>query len=256
MSFVWPRERYDALTTEAIVVAIAVTVGAGAAIALPFVTVYGVSNGASASPPDQPREIIAFVEPLRRPRLEPRGAASVRREAKTPATIRVREKGLENDTSSLARDPVGSRGTNSEPTVVASDGTQPAHALGPFGAQAGTTLRPNTITQPKAAPPLPFVAWLPTTQAEIDIAGREQSQRTAQARDEHRPMPIPLGGGVSMPMPFGGAVRSREQRARDSTINADYLLRLARLQERARAKRDSIRGANVLAKGNGAVAPP
>ena len=51
-----------------------------------------------------------------------------------------------------------------------------------------------------------------------------------------------------MRMPLGTAVRSREQRARDSVINEDYLQRLARLVERARAKRESTLAAPTVAR--------
>jgi hypothetical protein len=49
-------------------------------------------------------------------------------------------------------------------------------------------------------------------------------------------------------MPFGGAARTREQLARDSVVNEDYLQRLARLAERARAKRESTLAARAIAR--------
>jgi hypothetical protein len=49
-------------------------------------------------------------------------------------------------------------------------------------------------------------------------------------------------------MPFGGAVRSRMQRARDSVVNEDFLQRLARLAERVRAKRESTLAARIIAR--------
>jgi hypothetical protein len=86
---------------------------------------------------------------------------------------------------------------------------------------------------------------LAPTNAQRDSAAREQSLRAQAARDEHRPMAVPLGG--SLPFTFLSKGPSREQRARDSIINADYLQRLARLAERARRKRDSLLAANNLA---------
>jgi hypothetical protein len=46
-------------------------------------------------------------------------------------------------------------------------------------------------------------------------------------------------------MPFSARVLSREQRARDSTLHAEYLLRLARLAERVKARRDSLLRASL-----------
>jgi len=68
----------------------------------------------------------------------------------------------------------------------------------------------------------------------------------AEARDQHRPVALPLGG-ASLPLPFLSRGLSREQRARDSVVNADNLVRLARLAERARAKRDSANAVKALA---------
>ena len=68
----------------------------------------------------------------------------------------------------------------------------------------------------------------------------------AEGRDQHRPSAIPMGGG-SIPFPFLSRRPSREERARDSVVHADNLARLARLAERARAKRDSLNAVKALA---------
>jgi hypothetical protein len=58
-------------------------------------------------------------------------------------------------------------------------------------------------------------------------------------------MMIPLGGtSVAVGLPMFTHVPSREERARDSVVHADNLLRLARLAARARAKRDSLLAAS------------
>lgn len=95
------------------------------------------------------------------------------------------------------------------------------------------------------APPPPW-GWLPPTQAERDSTAREQERRVAEGRDQHRPVAIPMGG-ASIPLPFLSRGPSREERARDSVINADNLARLARLAERAHAKRDSLKAVKALA---------
>ena len=85
------------------------------------------------------------------------------------------------------------------------------------------------------------------TPEQRDSAGREQGQSAVAARDDHRPLAIPLGS-IPLRMPFGGGVKSREQQRRDSVVHADNLQRLARLAERARAKRDSTMRATLAAK--------
>ncbi|HEY2852344.1 MAG TPA: hypothetical protein VGJ18_05825, partial [Gemmatimonadaceae bacterium] len=128
-------------------------------------------------------------------------------------------------------------------TSVPSEPRAAPRALGPYSASAAFTL--GRIDS-GAAPPPPW-RLIPPTQAERDSGGRAEAQRAAAARDDHRPMPIALGS-IPMRMPFGGAVRSREQRARDSLINDDYLRRLARLAERARAKQESTVAARTVAR--------
>jgi hypothetical protein len=92
-----------------------------------------------------------------------------------------------------------------------------------------------------------FRTPLPQTDAQRDSAAREQYRRAAEAHDEHRPIPITVVGG-SVPFSFLGKGPTREQRARDSVINADNLQRLARLAERARAKHDSMVAAKTVAR--------
>lgn len=59
-------------------------------------------------------------------------------------------------------------------------------------------------------------------------------------RDQGRPIPLTFGGGgFSLPLFASGP--SREQRMRDSVVHHGNLLRLDRIAERARAKRDTAR---------------
>jgi hypothetical protein len=90
------------------------------------------------------------------------------------------------------------------------------------------------------------------TAEQRDSAGRERARVAAVAREEHRPMAIPLGG-ASLALPFLSRGPSREQRARDSAVHADNLERLARLAERARLKRDSILAHTLAGAGKTAI---
>jgi hypothetical protein len=82
---------------------------------------------------------------------------------------------------------------------------------------------------------------LPPTQAQKDEFYRGEAARSAMAKDEHRPMPVgSLGAGISLPLPLFSSGPSRKQRMRDSVIHQENLIRLRHLEERARAKRDSI----------------
>jgi hypothetical protein len=97
---------------------------------------------------------------------------------------------------------------------------------------------------PSAPIPLPWTRAL--TQEELDVAHREEDRRLAADRAEHRPSAMPLGG-IGVPLPMFSRGPSPKQRLQDSIVNADNLPRLARLAERARAKRDSLRHADSLA---------
>ena len=97
----------------------------------------------------------------------------------------------------------------------------------------------------------------PTSGAEL--AELQQSQRAAEqlarrattagnSRDVHVMMGRGLGGagavgggaGGSLPLHLLSSGPSREQRARDDEINADYQRRLLRLRDRIKARQDSI----------------
>jgi len=246
MRFVWPAQRYDRLTGKATLVAATLTACAGVALLLPAVRVYRVGEQTTGPATDERVEAITFVLPTA---VQVSKGRQTRFARSTATAASLTPSSSSTDTSFLittrveASASVEQRGTNS----LSSESKAAPRALGPYSASVAVTL--GRIDS-GAAPPPPW-HWLPPTQAERDSAGRAEAQRATDARDDHRPMPIALGS-IPMRMPFGGAVRSREQRARDSVVNAEYLQRLARLAERARAKRESTLVARAIAHGDSA----
>jgi hypothetical protein len=238
--FVWPAQRYDCLTREATIVATALTC-AGFAIALPAIRIYRAAANTVSPLTDQRVETITFVRP-RAASAAPARASSFVRSAAPPAVPLPPQS--RTDTSSLITTRVESSTRAEEPTKpTAGESKTAPRALGPYSASAAVTIG---RVDSGAAPPLPW-AWIPPTQEQRDSAGRAEDQRAAAARDAHRPMTIQLGS-IELPMPFGGGVRSREQRTKDSIIHDDNLRRLARLAERARAKRESTLAASMIAR--------
>jgi hypothetical protein len=237
--FVWPAQRYDRLTRKAAALSAVITAVAAAALSLPIVTVYRAANGEASFRGDVPREVIAFV------RLEPpaRAVSGSRSRAELPASRRAKpsERLLNSDTGS-ATSVATEKADNAAATgtAAAGDATGKAPAVGPVATPVGVVAPPVI-----GAPPPPW-GWLPPTQAERDSTAREQERRVAEGRDQHRPVAIPMGG-ASISVPFLSRGPSREERARDSVIHADNLARLARLAERARAKRDSLLAVKALA---------
>jgi hypothetical protein len=92
--------------------------------------------------------------------------------------------------------------------------------------------------------------------AELEVS-KQQARMTAQrtttagnGRDVHVPMGEGVGGvgavggggvGSSISLPLFSRGPSAAQRKRNDSIFADYQARLARLQERLRAQKDSVR---------------
>lgn len=241
MRFVWPAPRHDRLTKEATLLAAALTTCAGFAIVIPAVRIYRASENVGTPATDERTEMVTFVRS---------GAAVVsvqRRTRSAPSTATTAPPAtspLHADTSSLITKRLEAR-ARLEPATKppSSDFTIAPRALGPYSAAAAAAL--GRIDSGAAAPP-PW-RWLPPTQAQRDSDERAEAHRAATARDDHRAMPIALGS-IPMRMPFGGAVRSRMQRARDSVVNEDFLQRLARLAERVRAKRESTLAARIIAR--------
>src|SRR6185503_9449354 len=159
------------------------------------------------------------------------------------------ERVLNDSGSARAATPTAATSVSSDAKSGASGFGPKSHALGPIAApvamttQTGLTEEERDRRLRELAKPLPFLAKLPPTAEQRDSAARELDRLAAVARQEHRPLAIPLGG-VSVGLPFGP---SPEQRKRDSITHADNLQRLARLAARARAKRDSLLGAHTVA---------
>lgn len=242
MRFIWPAQRYDRLTREAVGVAAVVTAAAGLAIGLPIVTIYRASQPVGLASEDEHGEVITFVRPVIRPRAMLASSTSSSKSASAePTPI---ESSQSSDTGSIAAPKVNPTTTGAEVATTAParprESTPTQKVIGPVGVPAGVRMAPVIGLPP------PAWKWLPPTQEELDAAGRERDRLVAEAHDQHRPVSAPLGG-ASLPLPFLSSGPTREQRARDSVIHADNVLRLARLAERARAKRDSLLRANTLA---------
>lgn len=239
MRFVWPAQRYDRLTRKAAALSVAITTVVAAALSLPIVTIYRAANGESSSRVDVSREVVTFVQPERR--VMPATAERVPSTASTPPRTARSERSLDSDTgSAIPARPEPGQSAGAAGTAGAPAPAEDVGAVGPVARPVGV-LRPPVI----GAPPPPW-GWLPPTQAERDSVAREQEHRMAEGRDQHRPTAIPMGG-ASIPFPFLSRGPSREERARDSVLHADNLARLARLAERARAKRDSLNAVKALA---------
>ena len=239
MRFVWPAQRYDRLTRKAAALSVAITTVVAAVLSLPIMTIYRAANGDASFRADETREIVTFVQP--RPSARPATSSRIRSVVRSVRRAAPSERLLNTDTGSAAPvRPEGQTTAGAAASAAVSDARPAAKSVGPVAQPVGV-LRPPVI----GAPPPPW-GWLPPTQAERDSTAREQERRMAEARDQHRPMPIPMGG-ASLPLPFLSRGPSREERARDSVVHADNLARLARLAERARAKRDSLNGASKVA---------
>jgi hypothetical protein len=241
MQFQWPAQRYDRLTTAAAIVATALTTCAGFVIVLASVRVYRAAESHGPSLTEERIERITFEHPDTRPVAPTLASKLVRLAAphatSSPATPIDTSSLITNRVESSAHAAPAAKPLSTEPGAAAS------RALGPYSASVAITI--GRIDS-GAAPPLPF-GLLPPTQAERDAIGRAGEQRAETSREAHRPMPIRVGG-VSVPMPFGGAVRSRAQRSQDSVLQDEYLRRLARLAERVRAKRESTLAARTVAR--------
>ena len=248
MHFNWPSQRYDRVSKRTTAVAVLATALLTVAVLLPAVRVYNVARRSPAVPVAR-HEIVIYVAPVarQRPSLEP---ARARRFTATPFPASAATRSSRTDTSSLTTSRVKAA-TLQQETSPLSDGST---AAGTSGTRIGPVLAPVAASQlvilsdaaRDSLTRLMAAIWdfrkpLPPTAAQRDSAGREMARRVTLAREEHRPMAVPLGGaGASLPFAFLSRGPSHEQRVRDSVINTDNLQRLARLAERARKKRDSL----------------
>lgn len=238
MRFVWPAQRYDRLTRKAAALSVAITTVVAGALSLPIVTIYRAANGEASFRADDSREVVTFVQPERR--ATPVTGARTPSAVATPRRAVRSERLLNSDTGSGLPAQTDTRGGAAAPgTSNPGAPATEARGVGPVATPVGVR-GPPVI----GAPP-PAWRWLPPTQAERDSTARERERRMAEGRDQHRPVAIPMGG-AGIPMPFLSRGPSREERARDSVVNADNLARLARLAERARKKRDSLTAMKAL----------
>lgn len=238
MRFVWPAQRYDRLTRKAAALSVAITALVGVALSLPIVTIYRASGGDTSVRAAESPEVVSFVQTEARVRPI---ISRIREEVVTPRDARHGARSANSDTGSAAPVRAEEPGNAASPRPASPDDAAPrAQDIGPVARPVGI-LRPPVIGLP---PP----KWrpLPLTQAERDSIAREQERRIAEGHEQHRPVAVPMGG-AGIPLPFLSRGPSREERARDSVIHADNLARLARLAERARAKRDSLNAVKALA---------
>jgi hypothetical protein len=163
--------------------------------------------------------------------------------------------GARNDSGSA---PVA-RGETAAPPAAESPGVRPneptsprasdwlARSLAPLAADrriAATGEKPLTaagrdslLDSLRRALPEDLKRPVPPRPAERDSLAREESIRRRAQADVPGVRPQVVLGTVSFPFLSSGP--TREQRRRDSIVNADNLARLGRLADRARARRES-----------------
>jgi hypothetical protein len=253
MRFLWPAQRYDGLTSEALALATGLTVAASIAIALPLSRRRSQKVGAPNVASAQPTEFVAFIQPLIH---VPAGSSRTPVGRASVSHTRPRDNGSPDaDTGSVAPVRVDPRPVVDTAAAATTNAVTPSsRAIGPVAGPAGFSKVMNLSDAARDSLNKAQAEWLrkrllnfELTPEQKDSAGRQQAQQALAARDDHRPLAIPLGS-IPLRMPFGGRVKSREQQRGDSVVNADYLQRLARLAERARAKRDSTMRATLAAK--------
>ena len=239
--FTWLVSRRETGRREAAFIASALTAAGVVSISLPLVRAHRAEQGPSATSAVDPGEVVAFVAPLSptTPHAQSLSDTTTRRRAlvrQTPVPS------IETSPSAAQRSDSVAIGRGDE--IVRSDSVPvaapAARVVGPVMSRSGVS-RPLI---PAAPIPLPWTRAL--TQEELDVVHREEDRRLAADRAEHRPSAMPLGG-IGIPLPMFSRGPSPKQRLQDSIVNADHLSRLARLAERARAKRDSLRRADSLA---------
>jgi hypothetical protein len=239
--FTWLVRRRETGRRESAFIASALTAAGVVGISLPLVHAYRAEQSPSARSAVDPGEVVTFVAPMPRPtsRAQTRSDTTTRRrsvvrqtplpsvEASPSAPLQYDSVGAGRVDESVRRDSVPAAATT-------------ARVIGPVMSRSGV----SRSFIPSAPIPLPWTRAL--TQEELDVAHREEDRRLAADRAEHRPSAMPLGG-IGVPLPMFSRGPSPKQRLQDSIVNADNLPRLARLAERARAKRDSLRHADSLA---------
>jgi hypothetical protein len=250
------------------------TVAAIMAILWPLAPLYQTRRGTQSVSETKPHMLITFLTPVKPP---PAAVRSPMPKDKRPAPTTEQQpasavpeqtqplfpsSGLTEHAvpqhQAVSAPPVTTApATDTGTTTSSSDIAAPTQrATGPRERRAGiSTTRPLTAGARDSvlaqiasdAPTLAKTRRL--TQAETDSALREKAMLERVAHDQHRPPMLHTGGGsFPIPFPIFSYSKSPEQQVRDSTLNADILARLARIARRERAKRDSLRKADSVAK--------
>jgi hypothetical protein len=218
--------------------AVVMTTAGGVAIALPLVTANRVPDAGLAS--DESGEIITYIQPVKEAPARPNttsqsvyASRAVRALAPSEPARDTSSLPVSGVTATIIADTVAHTAGNVAPTV--------ARPLGAFPAFVAFNPSYWSATYTPLLDPADFLRPRPLTAAQRDSIEREKDRLAQQSHGEHRSMAMPLGG-VSLPvgLPMFTHVPSREERLRDSIVNADNLERLARLAARARAKHDSL----------------
>lgn len=151
MFFVWPAQRYERLTSAAMLVAAALTTCAGLAIFIPTVRIFRAAENTSGRTADERVDTVTFVQPSA-VRLSAGRRTSVARSTATPASPAPSPSLI--DTSSFVMNRV-EPGAPVEPSTkpLASDSKTGPRALGPHSASVAATL---ARIDSGAAPPLPW----------------------------------------------------------------------------------------------------
>jgi hypothetical protein len=228
--FLWPAQRYDGLTRQSLVLAVALTTLGVVAISLPLVRHFHVAAGAAST--DETVDTVALRSPITQSRTP---APTVTATHSSERSVVHRDPSSSHVDANPVLDTAGAVSPPSVPTSVGTPGSARPAAVGPASDQVG-------FTKPEGPRTIAAIPWrvLPPTAEEADSINRDQERRAAAARDDHRPMAIPIGGSIPFPLPTFGHTISKEQRLRDSIVHADNVQRLARLAERARRRRDSL----------------
>jgi hypothetical protein len=216
------------------------TAACGIAICIPVVTIYRATHAEDSLVTEQPGEIVTYVQrALPRTAERPKVAVAPKVRSSIPNNESV-ERPLTRDSSSLT--PVMAPLDLGDATTKSTDRTvAPAPGGIPFAASdrlswvktLSEAARDSMSLGLWSAGRFDFSTPLPPTAWQRDSARRENDRQASFAREDHRPMAVPLGN-ASVPFTFLSSGKSREERRRDSVVHADNLERLARLAARAR----------------------
>ena len=245
----WPEPRVVAWERQsALLTATALTVLAGALLSTAILPAVVLRDTPAA--PVEAITLVALPVPV------------VHREVtRRPTPLRRTSSAIGAVPSSIPTAPpaLDSAPSDSVASTAESTPVPPTPAASPARKNAGAALAPSAFTRTSSDAKnslagdnllarLGFdLSRLRPTQAMIDSSMRADALANARSRDEHRPAPVAVSGaGGSIPFPLFSRGPSRKQRMRDSIIYAENLRLLARVMERARAKRDSLRAADSL----------